>query len=131
MAGTVTVVIPTYRNPGTLARAVESVLAQDYTDLVCLVINDGADPADTWAPLAHLNDPRLVRFDLTENRGRFYAEPRRAAWQARERLWAAIRKAPTPDLAGHPSMQPHPDTAHSLTRDTARLREVLAPEAVA
>lgn len=276
MAGTVTVVIPTYRNPGTLARAVESVLAQDYTDLLCLVINDGADPADTWAPLAHLNDPRLVRFDLTENRGRFYAEalalavcdtpwfhphdsddysnpdrignlvkaaeatgaeyvvagmtfhetgkdpypwmppvvrgrrnppagrrvylhanygtlwatdalraiggphpdfrfgydtmlgqlaihrlrwtiawdhgyhymrrtdslsaspetgvhtkPRRAAWQARERLWAAIHKAPTPDLAGHPSMQPHPDTAHSLTRDMARLREVLAPEAVA
>lgn len=92
MAGTVTVVIPTYRNPGTLARAVESVLAQDYTDLRCLVIN---------------------------------------AWQARERLWAAIHKTPTPDLAGHPSMQPHPDTAHSLTRDTARLREVLAPEAVA
>jgi predicted O-methyltransferase YrrM len=46
-------------------------------DFLLVVINDGAegDPeSDTWAPLADITDPRLVRFNLPFNRGRYFAD---------------------------------------------------------
>lgn len=52
--------------------AVESILAQTMRDLVLVVVNDG-DPVPPWDALADIDDPRLVRFDLPENRGCYFA----------------------------------------------------------
>lgn len=38
-----------------------------------MVVNDGDSPS-TWSALADVDDPRLVRFDLPKNRGRYYAD---------------------------------------------------------
>lgn len=69
----VTASVPYHRCPEHVAEAVESLLAQTHTDLTVVVVNDG-DPDPPWDRLAHLDDPRLVRFDLSVNRGRYYAD---------------------------------------------------------
>jgi glycosyltransferase involved in cell wall biosynthesis len=66
--------IPYWRTPKTIARAVESILGQTCRDLLLVVLQDGDDPREAWAPLAHVTDPRLVRFDLAENRGWPFAD---------------------------------------------------------
>jgi glycosyltransferase involved in cell wall biosynthesis len=68
----VTVAIPTFGPPTHLRQAVESVLGQTYPHLRVVVLNDGGEPP--WGALAGLDDPRLVRFDLAENRGRYFAD---------------------------------------------------------
>ncbi len=60
---TVSVVIPTYRRPNLLPRAVDSVLKQSTDDWE-LIITDDEDPADefvgeTWTWLQTLTDPRI------------------------------------------------------------------------
>lgn len=50
-------------------RAVESVLAQTYTDLVCVVIGDGAEP-----PLDGIRDDRLIVHTYPVNRGAYFAQ---------------------------------------------------------
>jgi len=67
---TLTVSMPTWRTPQ-LRRAVESVLNQTFTDLRLVVVNDGDDP---WHLLDGIDDPRLVRFDLKANRGRYWCD---------------------------------------------------------
>lgn len=69
-----TVSMPYYRSSETVRRAVDSVLAQTFTDLRLIVVNDGDDPEKAWEPLADIDDPRLVRFDLTQNRGRYWVD---------------------------------------------------------
>jgi glycosyltransferase involved in cell wall biosynthesis/predicted O-methyltransferase YrrM len=69
----VTVSVPYFRCREYLATAVESLLAQTHRDLTVVVVNDG-DPESPWPLLAHLDDPRLVRFDLDRNRGRYFAD---------------------------------------------------------
>ena len=69
----VTASVPYHRCPDQVTQAVESLLAQTHTDLTIVVVNDG-DPDPPWDRLAHLDDPRLVRFDLGANRGRYYAD---------------------------------------------------------
>ena len=67
-APSVSVVLPT-RNRAALTRlAVESVLAQTYTDLELIVVDDGSTD-DTPACLAALDDPRLVQIRLQRPRG--------------------------------------------------------------
>lgn len=69
----VTVSIPYFRNRSYLRRAVDSILAQTYRNLRLVVVNDGdADPP--WPVLEDITDPRLVRFDIEENRGRYFAD---------------------------------------------------------
>jgi glycosyltransferase involved in cell wall biosynthesis len=68
----VTVAIPTFGPPTHLRQAVESVLGQTYPHLRVVVLNDGGEPP--WEALAGLDDPRLVRFDLAQNRGRYFAD---------------------------------------------------------
>lgn len=65
--------MPYYQTPDTIERAVWSVLEQTLSDLVLVVVNDGAS-STVWQPIAHIDDPRLIRFDLPENRGRYYAD---------------------------------------------------------
>lgn len=65
-----TVSMATWETPQ-LRRAVDGVLHQTFEDLTLIVVADGDDP---WHRLADIEDPRLVRFQLDENRGRYYAD---------------------------------------------------------
>jgi glycosyltransferase involved in cell wall biosynthesis/predicted O-methyltransferase YrrM len=69
----VTAAVPYFGCKEHVARAVESLLRQTHTDLTVVVVNDG-DPDPPWDRLAHLDDPRLVRFDLPRNRGRYFSD---------------------------------------------------------
>jgi glycosyltransferase involved in cell wall biosynthesis len=61
---TVAVVIPTYRRPEGLAAAVRSVLAQTWTDLALVVVDDGGGGLeDAKLP----TDPRLRVVSLSQN----------------------------------------------------------------
>jgi glycosyltransferase involved in cell wall biosynthesis len=71
---TVAVSIPYYRCQAHIRCAVESILAQTHTDLRLVVINDGDDQQPPWPVLEDLDDPRLVRFDLEQNHGRYFAD---------------------------------------------------------
>jgi hypothetical protein len=69
-----------------LRRAVDGILGQTYHDLRLVVVND-ADPVSPWPLLADITDPRLIRFDLPENRGRYFIDA--VIWEAlRPELWA-------------------------------------------
>jgi glycosyltransferase involved in cell wall biosynthesis len=68
----ITVAIATYRCTAYLRRAVQSILNQTVGNLTLVVVNDG-DPEPPWPALADIADPRLVRVDLPENRGMYFA----------------------------------------------------------
>lgn len=57
----VLVVIPTYKRPEVVRRAVASALAQSYRDLMVVVVADGAGLPD------FSSDPRLVAVSLSRN----------------------------------------------------------------
>jgi glycosyltransferase involved in cell wall biosynthesis len=69
----ITVSMPMWHATNTIRRSVESVLNQTHHDLTLIVVNDGGPP-DVWTPLEDIGDPRLIRFDLTPNRGRYQAD---------------------------------------------------------
>lgn len=69
----VTVSIPYYSAQGYIVKAVESILAQTHRELQLIVVNDG-DPNPPWQALDSIRDPRLIRFDLSANRGRYFAD---------------------------------------------------------
>lgn len=69
----ITVSIPYFRCQSYIRKAVESILAQTHRGLLVIVVNDGDDQA-TWGELTHIDDPRLIRFDLKANRGRYFAD---------------------------------------------------------
>jgi glycosyltransferase involved in cell wall biosynthesis len=69
----VTVAIPHYRARPFIVEAVESILAQTYRNLRLVVVNDG-DLEPPWDLLAHIDDPRLVTFELAANHGRYFAD---------------------------------------------------------
>jgi hypothetical protein len=64
--------IPYYRCKRYLRRAVECLLAQTHRDITVVVVNDG-DPEPPWPLLADFQDPRLVRFNLRNNHGPYFA----------------------------------------------------------
>lgn len=67
MAPLLTVSLPTYNCVET-KRAVDSILAQTFTDFVLVVVNDGGETPDLP------EDPRLVMLQLDANRGRYYCD---------------------------------------------------------
>jgi len=69
----VTVSIPYYGCRPHIRRSVESILGQTHSNLLAVVVNDG-DEDPPWNELAHIDDPRLIRFDLPQNRGRYFAD---------------------------------------------------------
>lgn len=73
MPPTVSVVIPTYNRSGLLTNAVESVLAQTYTDYELIVVDDGStdDTAQTLRPYSD-----RIRYFYQENRGASGAQNR-------------------------------------------------------
>ena len=68
----VTVVITHYQCQAYIRQAVESILNQTRSNLTLVVVNDG-DPNSPWPELAHIDDGRLVRFDLPRNYGLYFA----------------------------------------------------------
>ena len=70
----VTVVIPTYRRPDTIERAVKSALAQSYERLEVLVVGDHTDD-QTAKILGAIGDSRL-RFVNLAHQGIYPADPR-------------------------------------------------------
>ncbi len=74
----VSVVIPTYRRPELLQRAVRSALAQDYPNLEVLVVGDH-DPCHAEYAGAFASDPRVSVHDLPRNHGPGGAVPRNHA----------------------------------------------------
>jgi len=70
-AGWITACVPHYRCHRYIRRAVESLLTQTYPWVRVIVVNDG-DPYPPWRELAHIRDPRLVRFSMKKNRGPYF-----------------------------------------------------------
>lgn len=68
MTPAVSVVIATYNYGRYLAGALDSVLAQTFTDFEIVVVDDGSTDATAEVILPYLADPR-VRYYRTENRG--------------------------------------------------------------
>ncbi|MEM1146082.1 MAG: glycosyltransferase family 2 protein [Pseudomonadota bacterium] len=64
----VSVVIPTFNREHTLRRAAQSVLAQSYTNLELIIVDDGSTD-NTQAVIESLHDPRVKSFRFTENQG--------------------------------------------------------------
>ena len=69
----VTVSLPHYGCRPWIRRAVDSLLQQSWSELQVVVVNDG-DEDPPWPELADIDDPRLVRFELGSNRGRYFAD---------------------------------------------------------
>jgi glycosyltransferase involved in cell wall biosynthesis len=67
----VTASVPCFNANRYVCRAVESLLAQSHRDLTVVVVNDGA-ANPPWAELAHIRDPRLVRYSLARNHGPYF-----------------------------------------------------------
>ena len=64
----VSVVIPTYRRPAVVRRAVESVLGQTYRDVEVMVVSDGPD-AEARAAVEGLGDERVRYMEMAVNGG--------------------------------------------------------------
>ena len=62
------VILPTYNRADTVGRAIQSVLAQTFTDLELIVVDDGSTD-NTDGVLAGFADPRLRVVRNTVNRG--------------------------------------------------------------
>lgn len=74
----------------TIRRAVQSVLAQTYRDLILVVINDGGGHRE-WRTISDIDDRRLIRFDLQKNHGRYYADA--VTLQACDTPWFSVHDA--------------------------------------
>jgi glycosyltransferase involved in cell wall biosynthesis len=68
----ITVSLPYYGAKNTIRRAVTSLLAQTYREILVIVINDG-DRDPPWRMLSDIRDPRLIFFDLSKNWGPYFA----------------------------------------------------------
>lgn len=69
MSDLLTVSMPVYNvDPKIFARAVKSVLKQDYKNLRLVVINDAG------SPVTLPKDSRITYFELAENRGRYFCD---------------------------------------------------------
>ena len=65
---TVSAIMPTYNAMPHLREAIDSVLAQTFTDWELIIVDDGSTDGTT-ALLAEYRDPRIRVFELGENRG--------------------------------------------------------------
>jgi len=98
MSALISVVLPTYNRAGTLARAVASVLQQDYRELELIVVDDGSTDA-TPVVLGAIDDPRLRALRLAQNSGPSAAR-NRGVEEARG-AWVAFHDSDDEWLPGH------------------------------
>jgi glycosyltransferase involved in cell wall biosynthesis len=69
----VIVCVPYYRCKVYVRRAVQALLAQTYSNITVVVVNDADFETPPWPELSDIDDTRLVRFDLKENKGPYFA----------------------------------------------------------
>lgn len=69
----ITVTMPYYQVGPDIRRAVLSIVNQTYPHWQLIVIND-ADPNPPWRWIDDIDDPRIVRFDMAANHGRYFAD---------------------------------------------------------
>ena len=62
-AATIACIVPTYKRPEQLLKAIDSILNQTFTDFVVMVVDDGGGLPDMP------NDPRVHAFSLRKNTG--------------------------------------------------------------
>ncbi|RYZ24791.1 MAG: glycosyltransferase [Chitinophagaceae bacterium] len=67
----ISVILPVYNGGGYLEEAVQTVLAQEFTNFEFLILDD-ASTDSSWQYLASLTDPRIRLFRNERNRGLFY-----------------------------------------------------------
>lgn len=65
--------LPYFEDPFHIRRAVDLLLGQTFRDLRIVVTKDGGR-ISPWPFLSEIKDPRLIRFELPKNRGRYYAD---------------------------------------------------------
>lgn len=70
-------------------RAVDSILNQTHRDVQLVVVNDGDELDPPWPYLEDITDPRLIRFDLRENHGRFFVD--QVIFEATRPTWWALQ----------------------------------------
>jgi glycosyltransferase involved in cell wall biosynthesis len=87
MKENISVIIPTYRRPYIVLRAVHSALMQTYKDIEVIVVIDGPDETSVKA-LERINDSRLTLLVLPENVGG--SEARNAGVRAAKSDWIAF-----------------------------------------
>jgi glycosyltransferase involved in cell wall biosynthesis len=118
-------------------RAVESLLAQTHKELTVVVVNDG-DVNPPWPELAHIRDPRLIRFSLEQNHGPYFVHQVVLAasdtpyfliqdaddWSAANRVSALLNQlqADGSDLAFSAWQQYREDEKGALRPDSIRWR---------
>src|SRR6516162_10435922 len=71
--GKVVACIPYFRCQKYIRRSVVSLLGQTYKDIVVVVLNDADLETPPWPMLSDIRDSRLIRFDLSHNRGPYFA----------------------------------------------------------
>lgn len=74
----VSVVMLTYKRADVLPRAIESVLAQTYTDFEFIILNDGS-PDNTDGVVMAYKAPRIRYYKNAENKGIAYSRNRAAS----------------------------------------------------
>jgi len=79
----VSVVIPTHDRPALVRRAVDSVLAQEFDDLECIVVDDGSDE-DIQGALAAVDDNRYTVLEHETSRGASAARNTGIEWATGE-----------------------------------------------
>lgn len=68
----VCVLMPVYNGAATIELALKSLVAQSYTNWICVIVNDGSKDG-TKEILDSLKDTRFKVYHLPQNRGRGYA----------------------------------------------------------
>ena len=68
MGPSVSILMPVYKTAEYLQEALESILAQSYTDYELIVLND-CSPDNAEEILDQYDDPRIVRYLGTNNQG--------------------------------------------------------------
>ena len=63
MSDTISVIIPAYNVEEYIAKCLDSVLSQTYTDLEVIVINDGSTDSTAEIAKKYVTDPRLIVID--------------------------------------------------------------------
>ncbi len=105
----VSIILPTYNRADVLPRAIDSVLAQSFTDYELIIIDDGSEDA-TECVVKQYSDPRIRFLPATQNLGDAGARNRGIA-QARGE-WLAFQDSDDEWLPG--KLQHHLDQAERI-----------------
>jgi glycosyltransferase involved in cell wall biosynthesis len=70
-------------------RAVDSILNQTHRNVQLVLINDADFDDPPWPYVEDIVDPRLIRYELSENRGRYFVD--QVIFEATQPSWWALQ----------------------------------------